>query len=128
MIHFTMNMPFSLMVFYGSIMIIVVLILRALLKNHLPKFVFPIFWGIILLRLLIPFSLSSPLSMKVPDFFRNPFYEEVTAVDIVENLRGGNTVTAVDIVENLPTTAKIQETTPHKPPKTTVCYRPWQTG
>ena len=120
MIHFTMNMPFSLMVFYGSIMIIVVLILRALLKNHLPKFVFPIFWGIILLRLLIPFSLSSPLSMKVPDFFRNPFYEEVTAVDIVENLRGGNTVTAVDIVENLPTTAKIQETTPHKPPKTTV--------
>ena len=106
MIHFTMNMPFSLMAFYGSIMIIVVLILRALLKNHLPKFVFPIFWGVILLRLLIPFSLSSPLSMDVPDFFRNPFYEEVTAVDIVENLRGrssrgrgGNTVTGVDIVE-----------------------------
>ena len=74
MLNLNMNMPFYLMVFYGSIMIIVVLALRCLLKNMLPKFVFPILWSVILLRLLVPFSLSSPLSMKVPEFaFANPF-------------------------------------------------------
>lgn len=86
MINLTMNMPFSLMGFYGSIMIVTVLVLRGLLKNKLPKFVFPLFWGVILLRLLIPFSLSSPLSMKVPDFFRNPFYETASAINISEDL------------------------------------------
>lgn len=86
MINLTMNMPFSLMGFYGSIMIVTVLVLRGLLKNKLPKFVFPLFWGVILLRLLIPFSLSSPLSMKVPDFFRNPFYEAASAINISEDL------------------------------------------
>lgn len=68
MISFKMNMPFYLMVFYGSIMIAAVLVLRGLFKNKLPKFVFPVLWGVILLRLLVPFSLSSPLSMKVPEF------------------------------------------------------------
>lgn len=86
MINLTMNMPFSLMGFYGSIMIATVLVLRGLLKNRLPKFVFPLFWSVILLRLLIPFSLSSPLSMKVPDFFRNPFYEAASAINISEDL------------------------------------------
>ncbi len=66
MLHFRMNMPFFLMAFYGSIMILAVLLLRALLKNKLPKFVFPVLWGAVLLRLLVPFSLSSPLSLPVP--------------------------------------------------------------
>ncbi|MDE5698756.1 MAG: M56 family metallopeptidase [Lachnospiraceae bacterium] len=79
MFNLKMNMPFYLMVFYGSIMIFAVLILRGLLKNKLPKFVFPILWGVILLRLLVPFSLSSPLSMKVPEFILNyPFETAVT--------------------------------------------------
>lgn len=86
MINLTMNMPFSLMGFYGSIMIATVLVLRGLLKNRLPKFVFPLFWSVILLRLLIPFSLSSPLSMKVPDFFRNPSYETASTINISEDL------------------------------------------
>lgn len=74
MINLKMNMPFYLMVFYGSIMILAVLMLRGLLKNRLPKFVFPVLWSVILLRLLVPFSLSSPLSMKVPEFaLDNPF-------------------------------------------------------
>lgn len=67
MLHFRMNMPFFLMAFYGSIMIVAVLLLRALLKNKLPKFVFPVLWGVVLLRLLVPFSLSSPLSLPVPE-------------------------------------------------------------
>lgn len=68
MIDFKMNMPFYYMVFYGSIMIIIVLLLRALLRNRLPKFAFPVLWSVILIRLLIPFSIGSPLSMKVPSF------------------------------------------------------------
>lgn len=66
MLHFRMNMPFFLMAFYGSVMIAIVLALRAALKNRLPKFVFPVLWGVVLLRLLVPFSISSPLSLPVP--------------------------------------------------------------
>ena len=65
MLHFGMNMPFILMMFYGSVMILIVLLFRMLLKKKLPKFVFPILWCVVLVRLLVPFSLSSPLSIKV---------------------------------------------------------------
>lgn len=65
MLHFGMNMPFILMMFYGSVMILIVLLFRILLKKKLPKFVFPILWCVVLVRLLVPFSLSSPLSIKV---------------------------------------------------------------
>ncbi len=89
MISFKMNMPFHLMAFYGSIMIAAVLVLRGLLKNRLPKFVFPALWGVVLLRLLIPFSLSSPLSIKVPEFALSfPYTERETAtveVSLVED-------------------------------------------
>ncbi|MCH5256396.1 MAG: M56 family metallopeptidase [Lachnospiraceae bacterium] len=67
MLHLRMNMPFALMAFYGSLMIIIVLLFRAFLKDKLPKFVFPILWCVVLLRLLVPFSLSSPLSIKISD-------------------------------------------------------------
>ena len=65
MLHFGMNMPFILMMFYGSVMILIVLLFRTLLKKKLPKFVFPILWCVVLVRLLVPISLSSPLSIKV---------------------------------------------------------------
>ncbi len=74
MLHFRMSMPFYLMTLYGSIMIIVVLLLRGLLKQKLPKFVFPILWCVVLIRLLVPFSLSSPLSMNIPHTFGNVTY------------------------------------------------------
>lgn len=67
MLHFEMNMPFILMSFYGSVMILVVLLFRTLLKKKLPKFVFPVIWCVILLRLLIPFSVSSPLTIRLSD-------------------------------------------------------------
>ncbi len=66
MLHFRMDMPLYLMAFYGSIMILAVILLRLLLKDKLPKFVFPTLWALVLIRLLIPFSLSSPLSAPVP--------------------------------------------------------------
>lgn len=86
MINFTMNMPFYLMVFYGSILIAVVLMLRGLLKNKLPKFVFPVLWGVILLRLLIPFSVSSPFSMKVPFTMDFPLMEQSATALAVEDV------------------------------------------
>lgn len=83
MLHFGMNMPFYYMALYGSIMIVIVLLLRALLKERLPKFVFPVLWSVVLLRLLVPFSVSSPLSLPVPQasflsglFPANPFLKE----------------------------------------------------
>ncbi len=72
MISFKMNMPFYLMIFYGSIMIVAVLLLRGLFKNRLPKFVFPALWSVVLLRLLVPFTLSSPLSLNLPPATPSP--------------------------------------------------------
>ena len=88
MISFKMNMPFELMIFYGSIMILAVMILRGLLKNRLPKFVFPALWSVVKLRLLIPCSLSSPLSMNVPEFaYEYPYTSTIAQeTDVVEDI------------------------------------------
>ena len=67
MLHFGINMPFILMMLYGSLMIVLVLLFRIPLKKRLPKFVFPILWCVVLVRLLVPFSFSSPLSIKVSE-------------------------------------------------------------
>lgn len=68
MLHFRMDMPVYLMALYGSFMIIIVLLLRCFLRNRLPKFVFSLLWGLVLVRLLVPFSLSSPISAPVPEW------------------------------------------------------------
>lgn len=83
MLHFRMDMPLYLMALYGSMMIAVVLLLRSLLRNRLPKFIFPLLWGLVLVRLLIPFSLSSPISAPVPEWQMPPSQEPT--VYIVEN-------------------------------------------
>lgn len=51
------------MSFFGAIFIIAVVIIRALAINKLPKKTFLILWEIVLLRLLIPFSIPSMLSV-----------------------------------------------------------------
>ena len=94
MLHFGMNMPFILMMLYGSMMIVLVLLFRILLKKRLPKFVFPILWCVVLVRLLVPFSLSSPLSIKVSeDSFLSTVTEAVNA--FTEDIA----VTATTVVE-----------------------------
>jgi beta-lactamase regulating signal transducer with metallopeptidase domain len=80
MLHLRMDMPLYLMALYGSAMIVIVYVLRRLLRDRLPKFVFPLLWGLVLIRLLVPFSLSSPISAPVPDL-RLP--ESETAVHTV---------------------------------------------
>ncbi len=93
MLHFRMDMPFYLMALYGSVMIVLVLMLRGLLKNRLPGFVFPALWGMVLVRLLVPFSLSSPLSLPIvpedPFEREEEFFEESIARDsLTENVQG----------------------------------------
>ncbi|MCM1088551.1 MAG: hypothetical protein NC419_10365 [Muribaculaceae bacterium] len=95
MLHFGMNMPFPLMAVWGSLMIVITLLLRALLKKKLPKFVFPVLWFIVLLRLLVPFSLSSPLSVKVPDellsyLSSDTWAEDVAIAAVTEDIAEGS--------------------------------------
>lgn len=47
---------------FGGIMILVITIIRMFAVNYLPKKTFLILWGIVLVRLLVPFSLTSPMS------------------------------------------------------------------
>ncbi len=47
----------------GAVLILAVVVLRALTMNRLPKDTFLILWGIVLVRLLVPFSVPSGLSV-----------------------------------------------------------------
>ncbi len=131
MLHFGMNMPFILMMLYGSLMILIVLFFRVLLKKRLPKFVFPILWCVILVRLLVPFSLSSPLSIKsYEDSFLFTVSDTiVTFADDIADAAETNAILGVmediprqtasatsrveDFVYSSPSTADIQEDLSH---------------
>ncbi len=47
----------------GAILIAVILMLRRALLNRLPKWTFLLLWGVVLCRLLVPFTLPSRLSV-----------------------------------------------------------------
>lgn len=51
------------MSFSGGIMVLVIIILRCILLKRLPKKVFLVLWGIALIRLLVPYSVPSVLSI-----------------------------------------------------------------
>lgn len=51
------------MSFSGAVLILAVLVLRVLTINRLPKDTFLILWGIVLVRLTVPFSVPSELSV-----------------------------------------------------------------
>ncbi|MBP3578587.1 MAG: M56 family metallopeptidase, partial [Lachnospiraceae bacterium] len=51
------------MSFYGAVIILVILILRAFTLHKLPKRAFLILWAVALVRLLVPFEISSGLSL-----------------------------------------------------------------
>ena len=51
------------MSFTGAVMILAVIVIRALAINKVPKKTFLVLWGIALVRLMIPFSLPSWLSI-----------------------------------------------------------------
>ena len=56
-------MSFLHMSIAGAAMILVITVIRALAINRVPKKTFLVLWGAVLLRLLIPFSLPSRLSV-----------------------------------------------------------------
>lgn len=47
---------------FGAIMILAIIVIRVLSINRLPKKTFIVLWGIVLLRLFVPFSFPSPFS------------------------------------------------------------------
>lgn len=51
------------MSFYGAVIILAILLIRAFTLHKLPKKTFLILWGIALLRLLIPFEITSDFSI-----------------------------------------------------------------
>ena len=56
-------MDFFQMSLSGAVLILAVTVVRALFLNHLPKITFHILWMAALIRLLVPFSLSSATSI-----------------------------------------------------------------
>lgn len=119
MLNLGLNMPFYLMMLYGSIMIVMVLILRGLFRNRLPKFVFPVLWGVVLLRFLIPFSMSSPLSIPMPwnnlsliqtTYSFDTAVSEAVLADIPDVLAEEGTASVVTAIEKqAPVTVIMQE-------------------
>ncbi len=71
MIQLQFGMPLFLMGFYGGGMVLAVLAIRFLFGKWLPKRVIPVLWALVLVRLLVPFSVSSPLSLPVPGFLED---------------------------------------------------------
>ncbi|MEK4474456.1 M56 family metallopeptidase [Paenibacillus sp. FSL R7-0048] len=53
-----MNMSFT-----AAVMIVAIIVIRSLVINKLPKKTFMVLWGVVVYRLLIPFSLPSPFSI-----------------------------------------------------------------
>lgn len=51
------------MSFAGGVIILAVIVIRALAINLLPKKTFEVLWGIVVVRLLIPFSVPSMFSV-----------------------------------------------------------------
>ena len=48
---------------YGAVIILAIVLIRALTLHKLPKKIFVILWSIALLRLLVPFEISSSYSI-----------------------------------------------------------------
>lgn len=51
------------MSFSGAVFILVIVMVRAVMINRLPKRTFLVLWGIVLIRLLVPVSVPSPVSV-----------------------------------------------------------------
>ena len=52
------------MSFYGAVLAFVVMIVRVLAMNRLPKRTFIVLWSVVLIRLLLPFEITSAYSVS----------------------------------------------------------------
>ncbi len=73
-------MSLAQMSLYGAAMIAVVLVIRTLGMHKLPKWTFLLLWGMIVLRLLVPFSLTSPFSVYA--LVQPSFSQEMTTLQV----------------------------------------------
>ena len=73
-------MSFLQMSLHGAVMIAVITILRALTLNQVPKKTFLVLWALALVRLLVPFSLPSRLSVYTLLARQAPAVSDATAV------------------------------------------------
>ena len=73
-------MSFLQMSLHGAVMIAVITILRALTLNQVPKKTFLVLWALALVRLLVPFSLPSRLSVYTLLARQAPAVSDATTV------------------------------------------------
>ncbi|MEH2959042.1 M56 family metallopeptidase [Candidatus Merdisoma sp. JLR.KK006] len=76
-----MQMSLLQMSFAGGVMILAVIVIRALAINLLPKKTFGVLWGIVVVRLLIPFSVPSTFSVY------SLLGNHVSAIDAAKDLQ-----------------------------------------
>lgn len=76
------------MSFSGTVMILAIVIIRAVMINRLPKKVFLIMWEMVLLRLCLPFSIPSPYSLYslVTDYTPSEILEETPVLQVIPNV------------------------------------------
>ena len=84
---------------FGAIMILAVIVIRALAINRLPKKTFIVLWGIVLLRLLVPFSFPSTFSAY------SIINNHIPATQGVAELRNANAFPVMPV--QLPTTGGV---------------------
>lgn len=60
----------------ASLMIIIVLLFRAIIKNRIPWYSYAVMWYIVIIRLLIPFRITVTLSLS-PNTLSNSFFSPV---------------------------------------------------
>ena len=94
------------MSFSGAILILAIVVIRALAINRLPKKTFLALWGVALLRLLIPLSLSSMFSVYSVIGHRTSAMQAVQQPPVANFIP----VTPTQAMTMLPSTAGINET------------------
>ena len=93
----------------GGVLIAAVLLLRGLLRYRLPAWTFRILWGVALVRLLVPLSLSAPWSVYTGlDHMLEEYRPDVEIVQSIPE-------PAVSLSPALPETAPPQVSSPAVP-------------
>lgn len=94
-----LNMSFS-----ASVLILVIVILRALLLYKFPPKIFIVLWGVVLCRLLIPFEVSSRFSIySVINMLKDRFYKPDLSLAEISAMLSNTAVT--ETIATLPETA-----------------------
>lgn len=108
------------MSFCGAILILTVVVIRAAAINRLPKKTFLVLWGIVLLRLIIPFSIPSALSVY-------SFMNQNTSISTLNDTPMNN---IIPVIQEKPVelTEEISELTVHPVQHVSMWFVIWLIG